>query len=173
MKVKDILSQIEYKAEFVPFSQSRNKDQDHKSLNWFVTLTCKNTILRTDYMQGIGHVKSANKPKNPNDLYRKSLIENQTAETGKLHKYAYSDNVFSTMKKHPIPELKDVLYCLLMDSDVLNHSSFEEWANEFGYDTDSIKANKIYQECLAIALKIKAMFTSEDLETLQKFYQDY
>ena len=46
------------------------------------------------------------------------------------------------------PTLEDVLECLVMDSAYIDRaSSFEEWADEFGYDTDSRKAEKIYKAC--------------------------
>jgi len=46
------------------------------------------------------------------------------------------------------PSIADVLYCVLMDSgSVENARSFEEWCSEFGYDTDSRKAERIYNGC--------------------------
>lgn len=40
--------------------------------------------------------------------------------------------------------------------------SFEDWAEEFGYDSDSRKAFRIYEECLAIGKKLKALNLSRD-----------
>lgn len=40
-------------ASFVPFSQSRSKDNDHKSLNWEITLYRDGiSMLSTDYGAG-------------------------------------------------------------------------------------------------------------------------
>lgn len=37
------------------------------------------------------------------------------------------------------------------------HSSFPEWAAEFGYDEDSRKAFRIYEDCHAIGSKLQAL----------------
>ena len=61
------------------------------------------------------------------------------------------------IKGEPKPE--DVLNCLASDSaSIENARSFEEWAGEFGYDTDSRKSEKIYKVCQKQAEKIKALF---------------
>lgn len=59
------------------------------------------------------------------------------------------------------PTAADVLYCLLSDADAEQYDGrsnfllgFQEWCENLGYDTDSIKARKIYNECLTIARKL-------------------
>jgi hypothetical protein len=42
------------------------------------------------------------------------------------------------------PTAYDVLYCLIADASGID-SGFEDWAREFGYDTDSRKAEGIYK----------------------------
>lgn len=54
------------------------------------------------------------------------------------------------------PKVPDVLYCLLMDSSALD-LTFEEWCSEMGYDTDSRKAEKIYNLCVENAIKVKRL----------------
>lgn len=54
------------------------------------------------------------------------------------------------------PTVVDVLYCLAEDAaSIENTRSFEEWANNLGYDADSRKAEKIFKvvERQAEALK--------------------
>jgi len=43
--------------------------------------------------------------------------------------------------------LFDVLYCLLSDAHGMDYYDFEEWAENYGYDTDSRKAEDIYNKC--------------------------
>lgn len=44
------------------------------------------------------------------------------------------------------PEIKDLLDCLASDiGTFLNTRNFEEWAGEFGYDTDSRSAERTYK----------------------------
>ena len=46
--------------------------------------------------------------------------------------------------------------------------TFEDWANELGYDTDSRKAEKTYKAVYAQWLKVEKFFTPEELEELQE-----
>jgi hypothetical protein len=72
-----------------------------------------------------------------------------------------------------LPDTLDVIYSLVTDADVLNHSSFEDWASEFGYDTDSRKAETIYRECLSTALALRNGIGEDGLRKLQEAAQDY
>ena len=56
------------------------------------------------------------------------------------------------------PTLADVLDCLASDaSGVDNAQSFEAWASEYGYDTDSRKAEATYRACEKQAQELKAL----------------
>ena len=55
------------------------------------------------------------------------------------------------------PRATDVLYCLVSDTvSVRNSSSFEEWAEDLGFDTDSRKAEASYNACVAQADDVEA-----------------
>lgn len=55
------------------------------------------------------------------------------------------------------PKADDVLDCMASDAaGIENARSFEDWASEYGYDTDSRKAEKIYNVCVTQAEKLKA-----------------
>lgn len=46
------------------------------------------------------------------------------------------------------PTKQDVLYCVASDSQGVEQSrDFEDWAANYGYDADSRKAERIYEEC--------------------------
>ena len=56
------------------------------------------------------------------------------------------------------PTLAEVLDCLASDaSGVDNARSFEDWASEYGYDTDSRKAERTYHICEKQAQDLKAL----------------
>ena len=56
------------------------------------------------------------------------------------------------------PTLAEVLDCLASDaSGVDNARSFEDWANDYGYDTDSRKAERTYHICEKQAQDLKAL----------------
>ena len=72
-----------------------------------------------------------------------------------------------------LPDTADVIYSLVMDSDVLNHGSFEDWAGYAGYDTDSRAAEKIYKACLEIALKMSTMIGDIGMAKLRDACEGY
>lgn len=164
---------LEYKAEFVPFSKSRNAQEKHKSLNWKVTISKGNQSITTDYMQGIGHIpRPATKAYNPNRVYWYEGYVKPAVEMGRLAHVVGSSISFGSSPLPP-PTLQDVMYSLAVDSDVINYSSFEDWAEKFGYDTDSREDESIYRQCLDTALKLRAMLGDSKLQELQEACQDY
>ena len=66
------------------------------------------------------------------------------------------------------PSAEDVLDCLASDaSSVDNAASFEDWAGELGYDTDSRKAERIYKVCERQAMRLRNFLgDQENYETL-------
>ena len=65
------------------------------------------------------------------------------------------------------PTAEDVLDCLASDSSsVDNARSFEDWAGDYGYDTDSRKAEKIYNACRKQADKLKTFLGDTNYEEL-------
>ena len=65
------------------------------------------------------------------------------------------------------PTLADVLACLASDaSGVDNARSFEDWASEYGYDTDSRKAEKTYNICVQQAQELKALLGQDVYDQL-------
>jgi hypothetical protein len=61
------------------------------------------------------------------------------------------------------PQVEEVINCLASDSFCTdNDTSFEEWCSSLGYDSDSRKAERIYNVCQKQAEKLKG-FLGEDL----------
>ena len=158
---------LEYSAEFVPFSKSRNRHESRPSLNWRVTIKRGNQSLTTDYMQGCGHIEGFKQT-----IGRLSIDENEairhTCETRKLKRPGYLERGVQ-----PEPRLEDVLYSLVLDTSVLDSPTYEDWAGEFGYDVDSRKGELTYRACLEIGLKLRVMLGNDNLEKLRDLYQDY
>ncbi len=160
---------LSIKSVFVPFSLSRNAAEKNPSLNWRVTL-CKGDreILTTDYMAGCAHCPSyeqfsTNAP-------RAKAVDAE-CETGRAHRINAMHPILMAI---PIlPDTCDVIHSLVMDADCLNASTFEEWANDFGYDTDSRKAEAMYRACLEIALKLRNGLGETVLSELRDLFQDY
>ena len=197
-------------ARFVPFSQSRNKAEKHKTLNWVMTVKRDGRdVLTTDYMAGMAHCPGHAAEKAPSKFQAhgyKNARGKPYPGTGSMYRSAkphevlsqYRDavcaaecesgfpmeidpwgrgneNTFKRKLKAPaiVPDPVDVLYSLTMDSGALNYGTFEDWASEFGYDTDARSAESIYRACLDNALKLRAAIGNTGMETLQTAFEDY
>lgn len=164
---------VTMESTFVPFSQSRNAKPDSamggkpwRSLNWRVTIKrAGREILTTDYAQGEGHAPASKKTAaqmetaarvmgRPVSVARAAMVDHEI-ETGHVAR-GFSSLGLSKGADVPAPSIGDVLQSLARDSDVLDAGGFEEWAGEFGYDTDSRSAEATYRACLEIATKLRA-----------------
>lgn len=164
-------------AVFVPFSQSRNKGEKNPSLNWRVTLRRNGRdILTTDYGAGYGHCPayklSVKEGGSHNSITRMELILAE-CERGRVVYPGNYTGKFHAIGKPIMPELADVLYSLCMEADAIDSPTFEEWAEDFGYDVDSRSAEKTYRACLETALKLRAGLGDDGLHKLRDVCQDY
>lgn len=153
-------------SEFVPLSKSRNKgNTENPTLNWRVTIQGVGAI---DYSMGYAHTMAyKHKPKGAAvhciDVWDAIMAE---CETGR--------NAFPQGRNQRVqPDLCSILASVALEYGVLDYASFEEWAGDFGYDVDSRKAESIYRDSLALALKLKAKFGAEVMAELQTICQDY
>lgn len=177
---------IAIESEFVPFSKSRNKDKkDDKgrtrlSLNWKVTLLVNaRAVLTTDYGAGAGRCPSYN-TKAPasypgNALGWQKEAAQYECETGQKAVWvgALSATGFKRASDAIRPSVHDVLSSLCLDASVIDSGTFEEWAADMGYDTDSRSAEQTYRACLEIGLKMRAGLGDAQLRALRKIYHDY
>lgn len=176
-------------AEFVPWSQSRNKDEKatspntgepnpkfpRRSLNWRVTVKRNGRdALTTDYSAGIAHCpayKSKHYGARPGfmNIDRDAAVTRE-CETG----FASRDFGSLMAKGAPIlPDPVDVLASLVRDSDVLDAGGFENWAGDLGYDTDSRSAEAIYRACLDVSLKLRSALGEAGLAKLREASADW
>lgn len=72
--------------------------------------------------------------------------------------------------KPKAPTLKDILYSLQSDASAVGEN-FEEWCNNLGYSSDSIKAMEIYKACIETAGLLRGL--GFNLKELQEYFQDY
>lgn len=74
----------------------------------------------------------------------------------------------------PMPKKKDVLYCLLSEADsFMNSSNFEDFCANLGYDTDSRKAENIFNACGRIFLELNSRLGIKKLSKLIERAQNY
>lgn len=141
-------------AVFVPFSQSRDAGKKELTLNWRVTLQAKGrAVISCEYGAGVAHCPayklSVKEAGGLNSIMRHEMLKHE-CETGREYRR------FGNPGAPILPDSVRVIGCLMMDAAAVNESSFSDWCENFGFDSDSIKARKIYDECLAHGLAIRA-----------------
>lgn len=165
---------ISYAAQFVPFSRSRNAkpgvNPRDRSINWRVTFMRGGRAFSTDYTQGIGYLPEHLQPQFGGGyslLMAEEIV--RTCEEGKaptpIGGYQNWNNVFRVALK--APTARDVLESLALDSDVDDFRSYDEWASECGYDEDSRKGERVYNECQLLAREMRAVFGSDAMRELR------
>lgn len=71
------------------------------------------------------------------------------------------------------PNLADVMHSLHSDSRGVEGTTFESWAADYGYETDSRKAESIYRGCVSLNGQMRQLFTPEELDQLDILFSDY
>lgn len=173
---------LKIEAEFVPWSASRNfdpqkvKHPEQKSLNWKVKLLYGGrTVIETDYMAGIGHSPAYNAARKIGRgiaLADVSAVDGEV-EKGYRHRLSAGEMVFPKRDEKLLPDPCSVIHSLLLDGDAIDHPSFESWAGDFGYDTDSRKAEATYRICLDMGLRLRNGLGEDLLRQLREVFQDY
>lgn len=178
-RIMEILAPLTYSAEFVPQSKSRNAKEKQPSINWRVSLSKNGRTISTDYMQGIAHLSNyshafARAVVYDNAVRKACETGKNTLRSGQRNAYdAASAGTWAKPPPIPAPDLIDVFYSLVMDAGALDYAAFEDWADCYGYERDSRKAETMYRECLARALELRAMLGDSALAELRDLYSDY
>lgn len=79
-------------------------------------------------------------------------------------------------RKHarPMPTLEDVLSCLLMDASSYDDSrNFEDWASDYGYDTDSRTAERAYQTIAEQSKQLRHLLGNDRYNEYMNAENDY
>lgn len=105
---------------------------------------------------------------------------NQTKEEKKWHDTATHLHVTLTNKEGEArsweysmgsghkgePSMSGVLESLQCDASGRTGQSFEDWCSEYGYDTDSKRAEAMYNACGQTAFKLRSLLGRDAYETL-------
>lgn len=163
-------------AEFVPASRFKDDEWKRGAVNFTVTIVKgERAIYSGPYAYGVGNL-----PRYRSDRATKMLwapMVTAAIERGKWPRTGLDRDPPSFSQdpndKAPAPLLRDVMYSLLCDASALDHPDFESWAGDYGYDTDSRKAEQTYRACVDIGLKLRATLGDAVLAELQELFQDY
>ena len=113
-------------------------DEKWEHFEWQVTLLYQKRSYKTTFRCGMGHV------------YQMTPPETSTQPRGRV----------GTPKP---PDAADVLSCLCLDATSADRNTFEDWCSDLGYDSDSRKAEKIYNLCVETNAKLRR-FLGEDFD---------
>ena len=164
---------IEYVPVFVPQSMSRKSAEKTPSINWRITLKRKtekavDLTMAIDFTQGIGHIPGRS-------VSQSRTVDVQMDEWRAAEKGEYDPNRSSPYRKLPVPvpapHVADILHCIVLDDP--GGQSFEEWASNFGYDTDSRAAEDIYRQCVKQSRDARRLLGNAVLAELATILEDY
>jgi len=170
-KTQLAINALKFEAIFVsnPTEQTHNCKDFHKtSFKWLCKITLGTHTVEVDYHMGIHHSRFNTK--------RGGHFSHDTLNASEFEQYknkGLSDAGFRNWLEHATPkppELDEILSSLTSEADAINEN-FEDWAESLGYDSDSIKALKMWNECCNSYRKLKSL--NLDLEKLQKFYENF
>jgi hypothetical protein len=170
-------------AAFVPQSKSRNAEADPETgkvwrgLNWRVTLLRNGKPMpgleSFENRHGEAHAPAYKATRAfPDKWTRESAIALE-CETGKRARRGIGGNPYASREAIAPPPLADILWSLSLDASVLDHPTFESWASDYGYSTDSRRAESIYRACLAHALALRGAIGEAGIEALREAGRDY
>jgi hypothetical protein len=165
---------VTMESTFVPWSESRSYERGapvtKRSLNWRVTLKRNDReILTTDYFAGTGHAPSYKQGRITLDDEAKLIHETERGTKASL----LSNANFITGRGPIVPDICDVVACLVSDASAIDCRSFEDWAGDLGYDTDSRKAEATYRACLETGLALRASLGNAGFAKLQTACEGY
>lgn len=185
---------IVVRSTFVPWTESRSfrfgATLLERNLNWRVTLLREaiidgmpkpgsgRQILTCDYNSaGLAHAPSyetarwtgVNGRPAMNVLDHDAILHE--TETGRAARTI--PTLSAAISGKPIlPDPEDVIACIALDASAIDYPSFESWAEDCGYDTDSRKAEATYRECLSHALALRTAIGDDELRKLRDLASD-
>ena len=113
-------------------------------------------VITTPYSLGLGHFPGAKK---------------------RFPGYSELEACQHVARKYPKkygPKKLDVLFSLFSDGGAFFYGeTFEEWADDHGYSSDSIKAKAMFDACDNAGRLLARAFTEDELSCLQEFFQEY
>lgn len=167
-QVEDLLklAKVKYSVKFKPVDQPNAKHPTDLQVHWTITIG----DMQFDYQTGVGHLpkqfaKLADSRKTVDFAELRHVCEVGRSGIGVGRTWHTDD------KTHP--PAASVLYCLLSDADAMDSPTFESWASDLGYDTDSRQAEQIYRACIENGLKLRRVLGESNMVKLRELLQDY
>lgn len=103
----------------------------------------------------------------PDDKESRNIYRVTISNRGKRISFRFGDSINSTREGKELDD-DSILGCVKGDYYCTKeyYLTFEDFADGFGYDRDSRKAEKTYKQCLKQGENLHRVFTQEDIEKL-------
>lgn len=152
---------------YLGFHHSKNMDE------WLYEISNKNNSKceRFSFYTGTGHrfIRKSN-TKYPYPCY---TVKHLTPSCKKaLINYQRKTNSFFAQMIVMNPEKASLLNSLELDSQA-DETSFSNWCDDFGYDSDSMTAFNVYQDCCKLAKKYHHCINSDTRKEIKTLLEDY
>ena len=158
------------------------RDNDWPCIAYTVQLSDsrRRVIWTGDYRLGVGHVKF---PKG-NEAYPEGITTDEMYCLNTLRmkpgaqildKQLWANTATKLAKAQKVaPKLNDVCHSLLSDgSAFFDGYKFEDWASEYGYSDDSIKAKETFDICDRIGRDLSRALSRDELAGLREWASQY
>lgn len=181
----NLFESLKIKSEIsLPFPNVR---EDWPSIGFKVSFSNGKSLVDFDYFLGIGHVKLPNvlpyqirdfkdsKGQNvmAEHIYR-AMQKHATLKKGYGYEKMQAEIASYLAKVQKVqPKSYEVLASICREGVEAIQTDFEEWASNFGYDSDSKKAEKIYLECRANYTKVLKVISSKDAEKFAEYANQF
>lgn len=149
-------------ASPAPENPNMSGDTVKGSQHYHCTIVCGNQGMMTYFSVGPGIVKDWARENGPH-VFGKERRDILRVNPRSLAAAEYLDAVRNKYR----PDLASVLDCLASDaSGIENARDFEDWASDYGYDTDSRSAEQTYNTCRGQARALLKLLGREAYEVL-------
>jgi len=143
---------IKVQSVFVPQEFTEETPLLDMSRKWEIEITGGRRKISTEFTQGVGHCPSY---KQRLTVHDKQQLVRECAQLVPADRET-AENV-----------ALEALWSVCQDClGVMQAHDFEDWAGEYGYDTDSRKAEAIYRKCLETYMAMRGSFGDEAIETI-------
>lgn len=178
MTIDDVVAAFDFQFTHLPSKrEGMNARLEYRAL---VTKKGSNRVVYDGpYSLGLAHVPGYDKiMAATNSSYRRLTLAGAAAideilSTGKYPSSPGKHDIGFVRTKLPGPKPADVIHSLLMDGDADDCRDFEEWASNYGYDSDSISALRTYEVCCQIGRTLRTEMGVDWLKQARDAFRDY
>jgi len=179
--LNEALTRMGFAISFSPPVGGVDEKWPHIRFDFTLKRNDKVVIPKSPYNLGIGRVKIPKENFTAEAMMGLSVEESAMLRSMRIRPHAdfVNKDIQASLcaklaKKQKVqPSLADVMGSLLLDgSAFFDAESFEDWAAEFGYDSDSRKGEAIFNACSETGRILSRNLSAAELAELRNLAQD-